>query len=107
MTTAATLEATRTPAPQVPVTLEDTGLGADQVEQLLVKSLYGGEATGLMLSDRVRLPFAILEPIIERMRFQQLIESRDAQFGARAGVAFAEGIVVREPVMRDGLFKGK
>jgi N-acetylglucosamine malate deacetylase 1 len=38
-------------------------------------------------------------------RFQQLIESRDAQFGALAGVAFAEGIVVREPVQRPGLLK--
>ena len=34
--------------------------------------------------------------------FRQLIESRDAQFGALAGVAFAEGIVVREPVQRSG-----
>ena len=33
-------------------------------------------------------------------RFRQLIESRDAQFGALAGVAFAEGIVVRHPVVR-------
>lgn len=32
-------------------------------------------------------------------RFQQLIESRDAQFGALAGVAFAEGFVVRDPVV--------
>lgn len=38
-------------------------------------------------------------------RFQQLIESRDAQFGALVGVAFAEGIVVREPVMRPNLFR--
>ena len=38
-------------------------------------------------------------------RFAQLIESRDAQFGALAGVAFAEGVVVREPIMRDGLLK--
>ena len=38
-------------------------------------------------------------------RFRQLIESRDAQFGALAGVAFAEGIVVREPVQRPGLLK--
>jgi bacillithiol biosynthesis deacetylase BshB1 len=38
-------------------------------------------------------------------RFMQLIESRDAQFGARAGVAFAEGIVVREPVLRPYLFR--
>jgi bacillithiol biosynthesis deacetylase BshB1 len=37
--------------------------------------------------------------------FRQLIESRDAQFGALAGVAFAEGIVVREPLQRSGLFK--
>lgn len=37
--------------------------------------------------------------------FQQLIESRDAQFGALAGVAFAEGVVVREPVVREGLLK--
>ena len=37
--------------------------------------------------------------------FRQLIESRDAQFGAIAGVAFAEGIVVREPVQRAGLLK--
>ncbi len=38
-------------------------------------------------------------------RFRQLIESRDAQFGALAGVAFAEGIVVREPIVRPDLFK--
>jgi len=37
--------------------------------------------------------------------FRQLIESRDAQFGALAGVAWAEGFVVREPVPRMSLFK--
>jgi bacillithiol biosynthesis deacetylase BshB1 len=37
--------------------------------------------------------------------FRQLIESRDAQFGALAGVAWAEGFVVREPVRRSGLLK--
>jgi bacillithiol biosynthesis deacetylase BshB1 len=38
-------------------------------------------------------------------RFRQLIESRDAQFGALVGVAFAEGLVVRGPVMRAGLLR--
>ena len=33
-------------------------------------------------------------------RFQQLIESRDAQFGAQAGVSFAEGFVLRQPLLR-------
>lgn len=39
--------------------------------------------------------------------FRQLIESRDAQFGAQIGVAFAEGLVVREPVQRSSLFRGE
>jgi len=34
------------------------------------------------------------------VRFRQLVESRDAQFGAVAGVAFAEGIVVKQPLVR-------
>lgn len=37
--------------------------------------------------------------------FMQLIESRDAQFGAQIGVAFAEGVIVREPVARRSLFR--
>lgn len=37
--------------------------------------------------------------------FNQLIESRDAQFGALIGVSFAEGIIVREPVARTTLLK--
>ena len=36
-------------------------------------------------------------------RFQQLIESRDAQFGALIGVEHAEGVVVRELLMREHL----
>jgi N-acetylglucosamine malate deacetylase 1 len=38
-------------------------------------------------------------------RFQQLIESRDAQFGALIGTAFAEGVVVRELLVREQLLK--
>jgi bacillithiol biosynthesis deacetylase BshB1 len=39
-------------------------------------------------------------------RFGQLIESRDAQFGARIGVAYAEGIVVRELLVAPDLLDG-
>jgi N-acetylglucosamine malate deacetylase 1 len=39
--------------------------------------------------------------------FRQLIESRDAQFGALAGVRWAEGIVVREPILRASLMLGE
>jgi len=37
--------------------------------------------------------------------FGQLIESRDSQFGALARVAHAEGFVIREPVLRQGLLR--
>jgi bacillithiol biosynthesis deacetylase BshB1 len=39
-------------------------------------------------------------------RFQQLIESRDAQFGAQAHVAFAEGFVTRQTLVRPHLLDG-
>jgi hypothetical protein len=84
-----TFEGTRTPAPPVPATLEDTGLGTDQLEQLLVKTLYGGEATGLLLADRIRLPFAILEPIIERIRGERLIEVRGTTGTSAANYRYA------------------
>ena len=37
--------------------------------------------------------------------FARLIESRDAQFGALAGVEYAEGIVVKEPLLRPHLMR--
>jgi bacillithiol biosynthesis deacetylase BshB1 len=37
--------------------------------------------------------------------FRQLIESRDARYGARAGVLWAEGIIVRDLVLRPSLLK--
>ena len=37
--------------------------------------------------------------------FAQLIDSRDAQFGALAGVSRAEGFVVRDPILRPSLMK--
>ena len=38
-------------------------------------------------------------------RFLQMIESRDAHLGSAVGVGHAEGVVVEEPVVRDGLLK--
>jgi len=36
--------------------------------------------------------------------FGQLIESRDAHLGALTGVGYAEGVIVREPMLRTSLF---
>jgi bacillithiol biosynthesis deacetylase BshB1 len=37
--------------------------------------------------------------------FRQMIESRDARFGAKAGVRWAEGLIVRETLLRSSLIK--
>ena len=63
-------------APAMPTSIEDTGLSVGQVEQLLVKTLHDGELTGLAVADRMRLPYSILEPLIERLRAERLIEVR-------------------------------
>src|SRR4051812_28047985 len=76
-------------APAVPKTLHDTGLNADQVEQLLVKTLYIGEASGVAVADRMRLPFTILEPLIERLRAERLMEVRGAGGSAAATYRYA------------------
>jgi hypothetical protein len=76
-------------APPTPVTLADTGLSTDQVFQLIMKSLYAGEASGLAIAERLRLPFTILEPIIERSRAEQLIEVRGATGTGAASYRYA------------------
>jgi bacillithiol biosynthesis deacetylase BshB1 len=37
--------------------------------------------------------------------FRRMIESRDAQLGAQVGVEWAEGVVVREPILRRSVMK--
>ncbi len=64
------------PVPRGPLTIEETGLGADQLCRLFVKVLYAGEATGVMVADRLRLPYSIFEPLIEGMRAERLMEVR-------------------------------
>jgi bacillithiol biosynthesis deacetylase BshB1 len=46
-----------------------------------------------------------VETRLTRPGFQQLIESRDAHLGALTGVAYAEGVVVREPLLRPTVMK--
>jgi hypothetical protein len=74
---------------RAPVTLEDTGLTPHLVEQLLIKTLYGGEATGLSLSDRMRLPYSVLEPLVERARVERLVEVRGATGSSSASYRYA------------------
>jgi hypothetical protein len=79
----------RAPVPPAPATLEATGIARDQIAQLLVKVLYSGEATGLGLAARLRLPYALLESIIEHARAERLIEVKGASGSGTAGFRYA------------------
>jgi MoxR-like ATPase len=87
--TLAALEAQETAPPPMPATLEATGLAPDRLEQLLTKTLYVGEATGLVLADRLRLPYGAIEGLIERMRAERLAEVRGAMGTGSASYRYA------------------
>jgi hypothetical protein len=73
----------------LPRTISETGLGVDQIEQLMVKTLYTGELSGVTLAERICLPYAVLEPLIERLRAERLVEVRGATGSGTAGYRYA------------------
>lgn len=65
-------------APQRPMSLDDIGLAPDNIAELVLKSLYTGEASGTEVAARVHLPYALLEGVIEHARVERLVEVRGA-----------------------------
>jgi hypothetical protein len=82
-----TSEATA-PLLPLPRSLDDTGLTAEQIEQLIIKTLHGGESSGLALAEHLRLPYTILEPRIERTRTELLVEVRGSTGPGSAGYRY-------------------
>jgi predicted ATPase with chaperone activity len=76
-------------APKKALTLEDTGLSAESVYALVMKWLYRGEARGIDLADSIRLPYNIIEPLLNHMRTQQLVEVKSAAGAGTAGYRYA------------------
>ncbi len=76
-------------APAAPTSLEQTGLSEDNVLSLLLKTLYTGELSGMELSDKVKISYAILERILENARVEQLVEVRSATGAGTAGYRYA------------------
>ena len=92
MTTAVTSLASMTSdgigAQPVPRTISETGLSVDQIEQLMVKTLYTGELSGVALAERICLPYSLLEPLVERLRAERLVEVRGATGSGTAGYRY-------------------
>ena len=66
---------TRVPVPAAPTTLEESGLNIDLVIQLVLKTLHlSGTLSGLELSSRLGVPFAVLEPALDQIKWQHHCE---------------------------------
>ena len=76
-------------APAAPTSITQTGLSPDNVLGLLLKTLYTGELSGMELSDKVKISYAILERILENARVEQLVEVRSATGAGTAGYRYA------------------
>ena len=76
-------------APPKPMNLEETGLAADTIGSIIVKALHSGEASGMDLADRLALPYGILEPLLEKLRVEQLVEVKRASGTGTAGYRYA------------------
>ena len=79
----------RAPVPPPPATPEDTGLSFEQLKQLLLKSLYAGEVSGTVLAERLRLPYVLLEHLVEHLRAEKLIEVRGTAGTGSAAYRYA------------------
>jgi hypothetical protein len=76
-------------APPAPADIRATGLPRDALLQLLVKTLYTGEASGSVLADRLCLAYSVIDPLVSHVRAERLVEVRGASGAGNAGYRYA------------------
>ncbi|HEY8258625.1 MAG TPA: hypothetical protein VIG08_13295 [Gemmatimonadales bacterium] len=76
-------------APPPPERIDDTGLSAEFVTELLLRTLYvQGAQLGKLLSERIRLPFPIIDDLLLSMQHRRLIEVHGVTGPGRATYVF-------------------
>ncbi|HEY3883884.1 MAG TPA: hypothetical protein VGL62_01655, partial [Vicinamibacterales bacterium] len=75
--------------PPPPATIAETGLHPDTLAQLMLKTLVAGEASGTQLSDMMRLPYSVLDALVQHARVEKLVEVRGASGAGTAGYRYA------------------
>ncbi len=65
--------------PQIPTSLAAAGVTESLAEELIMRFLLGrGEASGRAIADQVKLPFLLIEPILDRLKYEQMTAYRGA-----------------------------
>ena len=75
-------------APEQPLTHRRQRAVARLADVAIVKTLHGGEASGMELADRIRLPYSILEPMLEHLRVELLVQVKSAAGMGTAGYRY-------------------
>jgi len=77
------------PAPPAPpMTIAETGLHHDSLAQLMLKTLIAGEHSGTQLAESLRLPYSVLDALVQHARVEKLIEVRGAGGAGAAGYRY-------------------
>jgi hypothetical protein len=86
--------------PLPPATIAETGLHPDTLAQLMLKTLIAGESSGTQLADHMRLPYSVLDAMIQHARVEKLIEVRGASGAGNAGYRYALTDLGRDRAMQ-------
>ncbi|HEX4566858.1 MAG TPA: hypothetical protein VH138_09510 [Vicinamibacterales bacterium] len=83
------LEARTQPTPPPPpATIAETGLHPDTLAQLMLKTLIAGEMSGTQLAEKMRLPYSVLDAMVQHARVEKLIEVRGTAGVGSAGYRY-------------------
>ena len=96
--TGSSAQAPMPPAP--PATIAETGLHPDTLSQLMLKTLIAGESSGTQLAESLRLPFSVLDAMVQHARVEKLIEVRGAGGVGTAGYRYALTDLGRDRAMQ-------
>jgi hypothetical protein len=80
--------------------MAETGLHPDTLAQLLLKTLIAGESSGTQLSDNLKLPYSVLDALIQHGRVEKLIEVRGTSGAGSAGYRYALTDLGRDRAMQ-------
>ena len=89
------------PAPPAPpATIAETGLHPDTLAQLMLKTLIAGESSGTQLAESMRLPYSVLDAMVQHARVEKLVEVRGASGAGTAGYRYALTDLGRDRAMQ-------
>lgn len=85
------------PAPRVPDTLDESGLGREFIVELLLKTIHvHGPRSGRALAESICLPFAVIDELLHELQQRRVIEVCNGEGHSRSAYEYDLAPVGRE-----------